>query len=481
MQVLHVTSEVFPLIKTGGLGDVSGALPGALRTLGVDARVLVPGYPQVLDGLPEIHDAGMALEILPGFHATLRQGCLPEGEPLYVLDCPKLYMRAGGPYSDIRGYDWPDNALRFGALCKMAALLGNGDNSVFSPDIIHCHDWPTGLVPVFIDKRRRNAPQVLMSIHNMAHQGMFAPEIIPILGLPWEGFNIHGYEFNSLVSFLKAGLFYSDWIGTVSPTYAQEIQTPHYGHGLHGLMQIRREHIRGIINGIDTHTWNPQNDSHLVTNYNASSLSKKAQIKKALRQRLELNPDASGPILGIVTRLTYQKGIDLLLPILPQILQQGAQLVILGLGERPIEHELQKIAGQYPGAISLNLSYDEELSHQITAGSDIFLMPSRFEPCGLTQMYSMRYGTLPLVRHTGGLADTVTDTTPASLDQGTATGFVFEGLEPNEAWHTLLRAMLVFRDKNTWKQIQRTAMAQDFSWEHSAQQYLELYLQMLEE
>lgn len=477
MQVLFVTPEVHPLIKVGGLGDVSGALPAALRRLGVDVRLLVPGYPQVLEGLPEVRETGWGLEILPGFDARLRQGELPEGEPIYILDCPKLYTRVGGPYSDMQGHDWQDNALRFGALCRMAGLLSR-DNGIFKPDLIHCNDWTTGMVPMFME-RAWYAPKSLITIHNIAFHGLFARDIIPVLGLPGDGFNMSGYEFNGMVSFLKAGLVYCDSVVAVSPNYAEEVQTPAYGCGLHGLMHERRDSLSGILNGIDTTEWDPATDALIFAPYDADHLKVKQENKRALCERLGLSTDPHVPLLGLVSRLTYQKGIDLLLEVFPKALEQGAQIAILGLGESKVEHELQKFAGQYPGRVSLVLGYDESLSHQIEAGADIFLMPSRFEPCGLNQMYSMRYGTPPLVRRTGGLADTVVDTTPANLDAGTATGFVFKKEDPKELYQCLLRALLVFRDKPTWRQIQRAGMACDFSWDASARGYMKEYERIL--
>lgn len=478
MKVLFVTSEVFPFIKVGGLADVSYALPIALRKLGVDIHLLIPGYKRVIDNL-ELSPAGMDFPFMPGSApAHLLAGMMPDGKtPVYVLDCPPLYRREGGPYQDQWGRDWDDNALRFSLLCKAAARLSHS-GPVFNPELVHCNDWPTGLTPLFLQNIEK-PPASIMSIHNMAYQGVFVPDMIPQLELPWHGFNVFGYEFNGLISFLKAGLFYSDWITTVSPTYAEEIQTEIFGYGLQGLLREQRDRLSGILNGIDTTEWDPAHDSYIESPYDIDGLDKKQANKQALCRRLGLHEDMDAPLLGIVTRLTYQKGIDTLLPLIPRLIAENTRFAIVGLGDKSLELSLQELAFEYPGKISVTLGYDEELAHQVEAGADIFLMPSRFEPCGLNQMYSMRYGTLPLVRRTGGLADTVVNTTPATLDNATASGFVFEQADSEQLYQCILRALLCFRDKKTWRMIQTNAMRCDFSWDKSAQAYLSLYQNVL--
>ncbi|MEM7018433.1 MAG: glycogen synthase GlgA [Pseudomonadota bacterium] len=481
--VLFVTSEVYPLIKTGGLADVSNTLPSALRQLGLDVRILLPGYPDVF----EILDwrlvennirlfSGVALE-----PASLYVSKIPNGEtPVYALNCPSLFQRHGNPYHDELGQPWPDNALRFGALSKAAALLASHiEATQFTPMMVHCNDWQTGLTPLFLQQIHSGRRiYTLMSIHNMAHQGVFTPDIIPTLELPWESFSVHGLEYYGAMSFLKAGLYYADWINTVSPTYAEEIQTESFGFGLQGLLYGRRRNLTGFMNGIDTNIWNPSTDIELDIHYNAKDLSGKLDNKKALCERTGLSFNAERPLLACITRLSHQKGIDLLISIMPEVVQEGAQLVILGSGESLLEQQLESLAQTWPENISITLGYDEPLAHLIEAGADIFLMPSRFEPCGLNQMYSMRYGTVPVVRRTGGLADSVCDVTPTSLDNKTATGFVFEQEDARQLLQCIQRALLIFRDKPTWQQIQLSGMTQDFTWENSAQQYLALYQQL---
>jgi starch synthase len=481
LKILFVTPEVHPLIKVGGLGDISNALPAALRQLGADARLLIPGYPAVLEML----DLKLTLTTVELFAGTgwarILSGIMPDGEtPVLVVDSPSLYDRAGGPYQDQAGHDWPDNHLRFGALCKAAVRLSRA-NDLFHPDVIHCNDWPTGLIPAYLHySQQDDRPPTVMSIHNMAFQGLFPRDTLAPLGLPKESFTVYGLEFNNQVSFLKSGLYYADWLSTVSPAYAEEIQTPAFGYGMQGLLGERRNQLTGILNGIDTREWNPEADRHLPVPFSAANLSGKAQNKQALRKKLGLAADNPNvPLIGLVSRLTYQKGYDLLVPIIPDIMREGAQLVVLGIGEENIEAPLQRLAQEYPEQLSFTLGYDESLAHQIEAAADIFLMPSRFEPSGLNQMYSMRYGTVPIVRRTGGLADSVVDTSPATLDDGSATGFTFEEAKPEQLLHCIRRALLTFRDKKTWKQIQKNGMSRDFSWQHSAQAYLDLYRRLI--
>ncbi len=480
LRVLFVASEAYPLVKTGGLGDVSYALPNALRQLGVDVRLLLPGYRSVLDQLSliEVHEniklppLQEPLRILAG---TMRG----EMTPVYVIDYPSLYDRDGGPYQDSTGEEWEDNALRFGILSKVAALFGN-HSLLFKPHIIHCNDWQTGLVPTFLKFNADHHARTIMSVHNMAYQGLFGSEVIELLGLSPKSFSMFGLEYHGKVSFIKSGLYYADWVTTVSPTYAEDVQTSEYGCGLEGLMTERQNQLTGIVNGIDTDTWNPETDPYLARHYNIENLPVKIRNTQDLRNTLRLSPSKQAPLFGMITRLTEQKGIDLLLPIIPTIVKTGAQLAILGSGDKKLEKSLQKLASQYPKQVSVNIGYDEELSHQIEAGAHMFLMPSKFEPCGLNQMYSMRYGTLPIVRRTGGLADTVVDATPDNINNKTATGFVFEKNDSNELLSCVERALQLFRDKATWRKLQINAMSSDFSWRKSAEQYISLYYQLLD-
>jgi len=480
MRILFVTSEVYPLVKTGGLADVSYALPSALRQMGVDIRLLIPGYPAVLDSLTLIEvyeDIQLFSHLAP---VRILAGLLPDGiTPVYVLDSPRLYDRSGGLYVDKHGQEWEDNALRFGALAKAAARFGAQD-FWFKPQLVHCNDWQTGLTPAFLAFTSYPKARTLISIHNMAYQGVFAPQVLGLLELPPASFSMYGLEYYGLVSMLKAGLYYADWLSTVSPTYAQEIQTERFGYGLYGLLASRKTELTGILNGIDIKAWNPTTDTYLTNIYSTDDLADKVLNKIALQKRLQLQVDADIPLLGIITRLTDQKGLDLLIPVIPEILALGTQLVILGSGARGLETHLSQLAMQHPQAMQVTIGYDEATAHQIEASADIFLMPSRFEPCGLNQLYSMRYGTVPVVRRTGGLADTVVDATPQAIQARQATGFVFE---TENAW-TLLdcikRALAAYQDKALWQQLQRTGMTQDFSWQHSAEQYLQLYRRLLD-
>lgn len=478
LSVLFATSEVYPLIKTGGLADVSAALPNALRNIGVDVRLLVPGYSVVLEKLSliEVHDN---IRVFPLQEPVrLLAGIMPDGiTPVYVIESPTLYEREGGPYQDAHGNDWYDNPLRFGILSKIAAKFGL-HHFLFKPQVIHCNDWQTGLTPAFLNFDSKQQAKTLMSIHNMAYQGVFGPEIVPLFGLPPESFQMSGLEYYGQVSFLKAGLHYSDWISTVSPTYAKEIQTSEYGCGLHGLLSHRQDKLSGILNGIDTEAWNPESDPNIKNHYSVKKIANKERNTKALRTELNLAPTTK-PLLGIITRLAEQKGIDLLIPIIPEIIKSGAQLVILGSGDKGLESSLQNLANTYPKQISVKLGYDEKLAHQIEAAADMFLMPSKFEPCGLNQIYSMRYGTIPIVRRTGGLADTVIDATLENIKNKTATGFVFDETSSDALLFCIQRALKLFEDKKKWTGLQINGMNRDFSWHKRAEEYYSLYQKLL--
>ena len=481
MRVLFVTSEIAPLIKTGGLADVSGALPAALHALGVDVHVLLPGYPQVIKALPQLQFA-LRFAGFPGLpEANLLSGVLPNGVPLWVLECPELYQRGGGPYQDAHGVDWIDNAQRFGLLSKIGAVLGSADTPLkWKPDVVHCNDWQAGLTPAYL--RFAPAPAAsVMSVHNLAFQGVFPPQVAGELGLPKEFFQINGVEYYGNLSFLKAGLFYADHITTVSPTYAAEIQGEALGFGLQGLLSHRRADLSGIVNGIDTKEWNPADDHNIAKPYSAKNLKGKEASKLELQKRMGLNVDPDIPLFGLVGRFTYQKGLDMVLEIAPQLASLPAQLVLLGTGDAEMQRAALQLSHRYSGQISAYVGFDEGLSHLIEAGADIFLMPSRFEPCGLNQMYSQRYGTPPIVHATGGLLDTVVDCNEATLADGSASGFVFgSGMAATNLLGAVLRAVVAYHNKKTWHALQRNGMNKDFGWDKSAAAYRDVYERLMQ-
>lgn len=478
MKVLFATPEIAPLIKTGGLADVSGALPAALRAIGVDVRVLVPGYTPVLAQLSQ-HTVVASFDGLPGFPASrLLSGDTGSDVALLVLDCPELYQREGGPYQDTGGQDWPDNALRFGLLSKVAAILGSGASPLeWHPDLVHCNDWQTGLAPAYL--RFANGVPSVMTIHNMAFQGIFPPATLDELSLPPSCFVLDGVEYYGNLSFLKAGLFYADHLTTVSPNYAREIQQEPLGFGMQGLLALRRDSLSGILNGIDTDEWDPASDDYIAHKYSAAHMAGKAANKEVLQSRMGLNLEPEVPLLGVVSRFTHQKGLDVLLEIAPRLAALPVQLAMLGTGEAQLQNTARELSQRYPGKIGVHVGFSEELSHVIEAGADLFVMPSRFEPCGLNQLYSQRYGTPPIVHATGGLVDSVVDCTPETLKDGTASGFVFSGMSAGNLFAAIQRAVELYRDPHHRKALCKNCMSKDFSWETSAKAYLAVYRKVL--
>jgi starch synthase len=479
MRVLFVTPEIAPLIKTGGLADVSAALPAALHAMGVDVRVLLPGYSQVLKAMPSLHPVNHGAA-LPGYpEVSLLAGILPHGVPLWVIHCPEMYLRGGGAYQDEHGVDWIDNAQRFGLLSKIAAVLGSADTPLdWKPDVVHCNDWQTGLTPAYLHFAPEPVPTV-MTVHNLAFQGIFPPQMTMQLGLPEQCFQPEGVEFYGKLSFLKAGLHYAQHITTVSPSYAEEIQTVELGFGLQGLLALRREVLTGILNGIDTKEWDPATDPSLAQRYTAKNLKAKSANKRELQKRMGLHVDPDIPLFGLVSRFTHQKGLDVVLDIAQQLLELPAQLVLLGNGDTEMQRSALELLHSHSGQVGVYVGFDEDLSHLIEAGADIFLMPSRFEPCGLNQMYSQRYGTPPVVHATGGLIDSVVDCTPATLAQGSASGFVFDSMDAPSLLAAAQRAVSAYHDKKTWQALQRNGMSKDFGWEKSAAAYRDIYARLI--
>ena len=475
MKVLFATPEIAPWVKTGGLGDVAGALPPALRQAGIDVRVLVPYYPALRLAFPP----DMAPEVveLDGLGADFADSALriakaPDGTPLMLLDCPAYFDRAGNPYLGPEGHDWLDNHLRFGLLSRIAAWLGSESSTLdWQPDIVHCNDWQTGLAAAYLHYLPGRQAKCLFTLHNLAFQGLFDHASLFELGLPDTAWSIDGIEYYGYLSFLKAGLQHADAITTVSPSYAREIQTEEEGMGMAGLLRLRAGHLSGILNGIDTRVWNPATDRHLASNYSVRRLEHKAANKSALQAELGLEQRADLPLLAVVSRLTEQKGLDLLLEAMPHVLKLPAQLVVLGTGTPELEHAWAALAHKHRNQCAVTIGFDEALAHRIEAGADIFLMPSRFEPCGLNQMYSLRYGTPPVVRATGGLADTVID----AADEKHGNGFVFGPATAEALLQALQRAAKTWQDPVRWRRLQRHGMARHSSWAEAAQHYVELY------
>jgi starch synthase len=483
LRVLLATPECAPWVKTGGLGDVSAGLPAALAACGLDVRVLLPAYRPVL-AATAAHARELASFAGSGRFpaARLLEAPLPSGVPAWLVDCPALYDRAGGPYQDpATGQDWPDNALRFAALARVAALLaGESSPLPWHPQVLHCNDWQTALAPAYAHFAVGAPAATVMCVHNLAFQGLFPPATAVEVDLPAAAYSIDGAEFYGRLSFLKAGLAYADAITTVSPTYAQEIQREPLGFGLQNLLAGRAGALHGILNGIDDEAWNPATDALIARRYDAARLEAKRENKLALQQRMGLAADADVPLVGFVGRLTHQKGVDLIFEAAPALAAEPAQLAVLGAGERELADTLRALVRAHPQSIAAEIGFDEPLAHLVEAGADVFLMPSRFEPCGLNQMYSQRYGTPPVAHATGGLCDSIVDCTPATLAGGTATGFLFR--EPTAAALAdgVGRAIAAYRDPAIWRALQRHGMARDFGWRASAQRYVALYRSLAE-
>ena len=469
--VLFVVSECAPLVKTGGLADVAGALPRALAPLGCDVRVLLPAYP----GVPEQTTPGeTVLDFADLFGGPARvRAADGDGLALLLLDAPHLYAREGSPYLDPAGRDWPDNHLRFAALCRAGAAIGRrGLPGDWRPDVVHAHDWQAGLTPAYLrDGGERIA--TVITIHNIAYQGLFDAALRRELELPEAGFTPAGYEFYGRIGFLKAGLVFSDALTTVSPSYAKELMTPDFGMGLQGVIAERAGRLHGILNGIDLEVWDPERDP-AVRPFSARRLAARAANRRLLVEAFALEP-GSGPVFGVVSRLAGQKGLDLLVAALPELVRAGGSLVLLGSGDRTLEEAFVRAAAEHAGRVGVRLGYDEALAHRIYAGADAIIVPSRFEPCGLTQLYAMRYGALPVVARTGGLADTVIDANEAALRAGVATGFQFAPGSAAALTDAIQRASDCFGSQDLWAQMQRNAMRHPSGWDASAARYRALY------
>ena len=481
MRVLHVAAELFPLVKTGGLADVVGALPQALVRQGADVRLVLPGYPAFADALLHLKTL---IELGPVFGAArvaLWLGTLPYSHvQAYVVDAPYLYRRPGGPYQAADGSEWPDNLQRFALLGWMAAHLAAGElDTDWMPDVLHAHDWHAAMACAYVSAHPATAAATVFTVHNLAYQGLFPAHDFAQLGLPLRYMQSHGVEFHGQLSFMKAGLKYARRVTTVSPTYAREIATHEFGCGLDGVIRSRGADVSGILNGVDGAVWDPSTDSSLAARYSAQDLAGKLRDKRALQEEVGLRTDDRAPLFGVVSRLTAQKGLDLVLAVLPALLRDGAQLVVQGSGDPVLEAAFTAAAFAHPQQVAVRVGYDEALAHRLIAGSDVILVPSRFEPCGLTQLYGLRYGTLPLVRRVGGLADTVVDASAQSLGDGSATGFVFDAATPAALEEALQRVLQVWNRPEQWRRVMRHAMAQDFSWDGSAARYLCLYRELL--
>jgi starch synthase len=477
MRVLFVTAEAYPLAKTGGLADVSRALPIALTRRGLDVRLLMPGYPRAYTRIEKPRIVAKLEPMLGISDATLVAGVFPDTDlPVFLIDSPSLFRRGGGLYQDNQGRDWPDNALRFAFLSQVGVKLAMGETNIgWVPDVIHANDWHAGLLPLMLGLEKGPKPKTVFTTHNMAFQGNFPADVLPAIGIPAGDFTTGGVEFYGQVSYLKAGLAYADRVTTVSPTYASEIVTPEFGCGMDGILKSRGKEFCGILNGIDDALWNPATDPYLPRNYRESDISGKRACKTALQAELGLPVDPDVPLIGFVSRITHQKMADVILAALPWIAEQDAQIVIVGEGDPAIETALAETKALHDGKIAVVIGYDEPLAHQLQAASDILLAPARFEPCGLTQLYALRYGTLPVVRRTGGLADTVVDSTATSIADRSATGFVFDDADLASLQSAIGRALSLYREPLTWRRLQLQAMAQDYSWDASAARYAALY------
>jgi len=480
--ILFATSEAHPLIKTGGLADVSGSLPMAIKSLRRDIRIIIPAYKSALENAgPVVRIATLRIEGIPS-PIHILEGRLPESSVIvWLVDSSQHFDRPGNPYTGPDGMDWPDNAERFAVFSHtITAIALNQAGLSWQPDIVHCNDWQSGLVPALLAMTTQR-PATVFTIHNLAYQGLFPLATFKSLKLPESLWSMHTMEFYNKFSFIKGGLVYADMLNTVSPTYAREICTPEFGCGLDDLLRHRSDRLSGILNGVEYTQWNPAKDPYLVQQYNVYTLRHKIASKEDLQKRVGLPIDKDIPLIGFVGRLVEQKGVDLLLKALPKLLTKPLQLVVLGSGGKGMEKSLKQAMTRYPQQVAVQIGYSEALAHQIEGGADMFLMPSRFEPCGLNQIYSLRYGTVPIVRNTGGLADTVIDASDEAIRNGVASGYVFNEPTAEALLDAINRALIDFQQyPRIWKKLVFNGMQQDFSWRRSAKQYLGLYQQAWE-
>ena len=481
IRVLSVASEIFPLVKTGGLADVTGALPAALQAVGVEVTTMLPGYPAVMAALTDAEVVHRFVDLFGGPAAVL-QAAVGDLD-LLVVDAPHLYSRPGNPYLGAGGSEWPDNAIRFAGLGAAAAALGAGVVPGFNYDIVHAHDWQGAMAVVYLHFHERERPGTVLTVHNLAFQGRYRANLFPRLGLPIEAFALDGLEYHGDVSFLKGGLSYADRLTTVSPTYAREITGLENGMGLDGLLRYRSGVVSGIVNGIDDTVWNPETDELIPARYGRDDAmkAKRARNKAALQQRMGLDEDPNALLIGAVSRLTSQKGLDLVLDRLDRVVAGGMQLALLGSGEPDLERAFVAAAEWHLGSVGCVLGYDEALAHLVQAGSDALLVPSRFEPCGLTQLYALRYGSVPVVSRVGGLSDTVIDANDAALAAGVATGIQFWPATADALQSALDRLAALWQDRKAWERVQQNGMQADVSWRGPAGRYLDLYQGLLNE
>ena len=477
MNTLFVASECAPFIKTGGLADVIGALPKAMAPLGHNIRVMLPAYPALA---PLVKKGKTVWEIGPLHGGQARLVAVKaEGLDLLLLDAPHLYDRPGNIYLDANGHDWQDNHIRFGALSEIAAKVALGQLADWPVDLVHIHDWQAGLVPAYMRQSGTKAPPCIITIHNIAFQGVFERSCLDTLSLSHSLFTPEGLEYYGKVSFLKAGIAYSDKITTVSPTYAGEILENEFGMGLDGLLRARKADLIGILNGIDEKAWDPASDPMIAHHYSSRAMAGKAKNRAAVFTHFNLTPSKTAPLFCVVSRLSSQKGLDLLLNSVPEIVGRGGKLVLLGSGDKGLEHGFLAAAHQHPNSVGVTIGYNEPLAHLMQAGADAILIPSRFEPCGLTQLYAMRYGTLPIVARTGGLADTVIDANEAALKAGCATGVQFAPNNGAALDVAIARTCALFSTPDVWKKTVRNAMAQANGWAVSAERYGHLYADLV--
>lgn len=481
MRVLFVSSEIYPLAKTGGLADVSSALPKALAMLGAEMHLMMPGYPSALESAAHKTTEFEFADFMGAGPTRLLLGRTPDtGLPVWLVDCPTLFRRPGGPYQDEHGQDWADNLKRFALFGQITARFACGELlERFHADLVHANDWHAGLAPALISAAEGKRPATVFTMHNLAYQGVFPMSGHSELGPLPDALDRGGFEFYGQISLLKTGIYHSDRLTTVSPTYAREILTPDYGCGLDGLLRHRSAHLEGILNGVDYRIWDAASDGHLAANFSVRDLAGKRTCKAALQAEFGLDQDPDAPIVAFMSRITDQKMADIVADVLPRIAHSGAQCVLFGDGDHGISEEFGHAARNHSGRIAARTGYEEPAAHRLIAGADLLLHPARFEPCGLTQLYAMRYGTLPIVRSTGGLRDTVLDASDEAVAQGTATGFTFE--QPNAAamLGCLRRALALYRHHLSWRKVQRQAMTKDFSWDRSARRYYVHYQSMM--